>query len=417
MNNYKISLAAAVSLLIAFAPASLSQSMGEAFEPGDVGDMSWHPVSRYVSKIRDSVRAHWKPDNGEDSEAAIVSCVVNNDGSRDSVQLKTSSGDKKLDKEALEAVNGAETCGPVPAERRLPLKIEFRFKTRLPEILYSPHLDRDVSAVLYVPNDEKKIDEPADYPAKIVEFLSRRWDFKAPRTKPGDCFIVRCKLAADGTIETRKVLRSCSSPGVDAAAMKLLDEVKALPPMAAELPQSRFLYLGFEPVTHPIEDQIIAYKSETALEKRFESLVQRAVNAHWRPMDGKKLRGIVTLCLTINTDGTLKKIEWLNKSRDRDENQAAIRAVEEAMPIRPPGDSEKRVCVCFDARVDPSTLPVIERDVSTGGEHISTVYDEEQTKRNFERKQGNTLKNWGKNDMPTGDSVIAKQSRLLVPNR
>lgn len=396
MNKNKLPLLAAVSLLIGFAPASHSQSMGDSFEPRPVANISWHPVSRYVSKVCDAVRAQWKPENGEDSDAAVVSFSINKNGSKSSVVLKSSSGDKKLDQAALNAVNNAANCGAVPDVRKLPLKMELAFKTCMPKIQYAPPLDRDVSVVLYVPNDENQIDQPTNYPAKTLELLSQKWNFKAPKTSPGDCFIVRCKLAEDGTIVARKVVQNCSVPGLDDAAMKLLDEIKTLPPPAVQMPKSRFLFLGFEPVTDPVDQQILAYKSETTQEKRFNSLVERAVLAKWRPFNGKPMHGIVHLYLTLNADGTLKKMEWFRKSRNSAENEAAKRAVAEALPIRPPAGSDGKVGIYFDASVDPTTLPVFVRNVSAGGEHISTVSDEKETQKNVEKAKGKTIAQDGK---------------------
>lgn len=391
MNKNNLPLLVALSVVIGLAPSSLAQSMGRTFEVAPEANMSWHPVSQYVSKVCDSVRAGWKPEDGEDSESAIVSFVVNKDGSKSAIVLKHSTGDKKLDQAALDAVSNSANCGAVPEQRQLPLNMELAFRTRLPEIYYSPSIDRDISAVLYVPNDEKRIDDPANYPVKIIDLLSQKWNFKAPSTQPGDCFIVRCKLAKDGTIEARKILHSCSSPGLDAAAMKLLDEIKALPPLAAELPQSRFLYLGFEPADDRYGKRIIAYKSETALQMRFNALVENAAYAHWRPVNGEKLTGIVHLYLTLNSDGTLKKMEWFKKSRNSDDNRAALRAVEEALPIKPPDGSDKKVGVFFDASVDPSALPIFKRNVSTGGEIVSIECDQEETDKNIERRMGKTI--------------------------
>jgi TonB family protein len=391
MNKNNLPLLAAISLLIGMAPQAFAQSMGRTFEVRPQADMSWHPVSQYVSNVCDSVRAGWKPEDGEDSESAIVSFVVNKDGSKSAIVLKHSTGVKKLDQAALDAVSHSANCGAVPEQRQLPLNMELTFRTCMPKVYYSPSIDRDVSAVLYVPNDEKKIDDPANYPAKIIDLLSQKWNFKAPPTQPGDDFIVRCKLAKDGTIVARKILRSCSSPGLDAAAMKLLDEIKALPPLAAELPQSRFIYLGFEPVDDPVDKQILAYKSETALQMRFNSLVERAVYAHWRPVNAEKLTGIAHLYLTLNSDGTLKKIQWFKKSHNSADNRAALRAVKEALPIKPPCGSEKKVGVYFDASVDPSTLPIFERNVCTGGEYISIESDQEETEKNIERRKSERI--------------------------
>lgn len=91
---------------------------GIGFRPGEQDE--------YAAKIFVSINAAGKK-NGLVAPFPSVKFTVKSDGSVDALAIKESSGDKKKDKAALNAVKEAAPFAKPPLSSALPLKLEYRF--------------------------------------------------------------------------------------------------------------------------------------------------------------------------------------------------------------------------------------------------------------------------------------------------
>lgn len=90
---------------------------------------------QYVDQIQSRIQQNWRlPEGVTSSERAVALLMIDRDGSLLSATLKQSSGNKLVDKAALQAIFGSAPFARVPVDApSLPVEIEYVFERVAPE--------------------------------------------------------------------------------------------------------------------------------------------------------------------------------------------------------------------------------------------------------------------------------------------
>lgn len=119
---------------VAAQPVSLFYARAVPVTPGKVWDQpetqtdDEKAMANYVSLVQDQIRQNWRLAQDYKFERTVAMVMIDRDGSLLSAQLKQSSGDKVVDKAALNAIMTAGPFPKAPANvQSLPVTIEYVF--------------------------------------------------------------------------------------------------------------------------------------------------------------------------------------------------------------------------------------------------------------------------------------------------
>jgi len=98
--------------------SAATQQMG-----GSTGGAKGTMFDSYYGKITDEIRGEWAyPDMGKKDLEAIVSVLIEKDGTLTGVKIEKSSGDRFFDRSALKAVTKASPVSPPPYEMEIGIR-------------------------------------------------------------------------------------------------------------------------------------------------------------------------------------------------------------------------------------------------------------------------------------------------------
>jgi TonB family protein len=95
-------------------------------------------MTLYVNEIQDRIQQNWQlPEGVSSPDRAVAYLMIDRDGSLLSATIKQSSGNKQVDKAALNAVIQSAPYGRVPTSAvSLPVEVEYVFERVAPEPTY-----------------------------------------------------------------------------------------------------------------------------------------------------------------------------------------------------------------------------------------------------------------------------------------
>lgn len=82
----------------------------------------------YMSKMQKEIKANWNPPNIKTTKHVVLLYKINNDGTVPKSEILKSSGSKKMDASALEALNKSAPFSPLPKKYKgTSVDVQFTF--------------------------------------------------------------------------------------------------------------------------------------------------------------------------------------------------------------------------------------------------------------------------------------------------
>jgi TonB family protein len=131
VNNQVVSYAApsAAQPVSLFYARALPVTPGKVWDKPEAQSEEDKNMAAYVNEVQEQIRKNWRLAEDYKFEQTVALVMIDRDGSLLSAQLKKSSGDKLVDKAALNAVMTAGPFPKVPANvQSLPVMIEYVFE-------------------------------------------------------------------------------------------------------------------------------------------------------------------------------------------------------------------------------------------------------------------------------------------------
>ncbi len=147
MTSYRLLPENRESSVIAFDPAyaflamvdtkkPVSQKLGKGIsQPGGETQLA-EAMSVYVGQVQEQIKAHWRLPQDYVFQRVVANIMIDRDGSLLSAMVKESSGDKTVDRAAMQAIQSAAPFNRVPdSVRSLPVQIQYIFDPQQPVTL------------------------------------------------------------------------------------------------------------------------------------------------------------------------------------------------------------------------------------------------------------------------------------------
>lgn len=232
-------------LSVVIAGASMLLPPG-AFAQFDIwSDPPQSPMNAYLSGVSSEIQSEWDPPVLESSLPAIVTFNIDEIGIVAGVRLKQSSGNRKLDQEAINAIEGAAPFDSLP-ENRKEISIEYTFNAQTtkqpPQVVIG---SKRVTKTAALAGEG----ELGPYSARLNSKLKSVW--KPVNGAFSSRAEVAFKIHHDGSFSAVKVSKSSHMAEVDQAALQAVLRLSRFEPLPASIKHEVDVAYVFEDLANP----------------------------------------------------------------------------------------------------------------------------------------------------------------------
>lgn len=278
----------------------------------------------YKDIIKEKITSHWFIPPNSSNKSAVISFIVNKDGTISDIKILKSSNDEQFDKSAFDAVCKSVSFKPLVYDDKL--DIEFFFSSTYTNLTVNENTNNtanqlfEINGSKLIPVSNRNYTNFNDYATNLQNKINSNWN-PISRKEQVDA-IISISLDKDGVVENMKVQKSSNKKNFDLEIMDSIMRSAPLGPLPADFQadhkdiQLNFMYKKTKDKNAPKKYVIANIKNQDGYDEYIEQ-VQEIMS--------KKLKDKYYFCkkdilleMNINKDGKLIYVKIKNASPEDD---------------------------------------------------------------------------------------------------